>query len=62
MITDSTYIEITTESEIGEYRTTKEIAVFLYRRPDGSCFIRLADGTEFVTKPTTVVKELKCLK
>jgi len=63
MITSETPISITTESELGIYETVKDTAVFMYRQPNGACFIRLKDGSEFVTKPTTIVKELyKCPK
>lgn len=55
-------IEITVESELGNYVTTKERVTFCIRRVDGTYFIRALDGTEWVTNLKTVVKELpyKC--
>jgi hypothetical protein len=64
MILDSTEITVIRESELGQYDTLKAVAVYMVERPNGSKYIRFADGSSYIASPKTIVIEGKrlCLK
>lgn len=61
MIVDSTEVSIIRESEFGVYDTMKTIATYCVERPNGSKYIRFADGTSYIASPKTIVIEGKRL-